>query len=109
ALQGSYLSDAVSGFFQNGGVTCYVVPAALGDDRQAAMKNDGTASFNREGALKRAIESLAPVTDLDLVAVPDAMTLKISDTAWDIAGIIRLQKEMLQHCEKHVGRLAILD
>jgi phage tail sheath protein FI len=108
-LQGSYLADAVTGFFQNGGVTCFVVLADLGDDRQAAMKNDATTSFKREGALKKALESLAPVTDLDLVAMPDAMTLKTSDTVWDVAGIIRLQKEVLQHCEKHRGRLAILD
>ena len=106
---GSYLADAVTGFFQNGGVRCYVVAADLGDNAEKAMHNDPTSSFVREEALKKALESLAPVTDIDLIAVPDAMTLKTSDTVWDVGGIIRVQRQMLQHCEKHGGRLAILD
>jgi hypothetical protein len=86
-----------------------VVPAEFGDDRQAAMKNDASASFNREGALKKALESLALVaTDLDLVAVP-------RDDSQDFGyGVGRCRHHPAtaegdaSTSEKHGGRLALL-
>ncbi len=89
-LPGGYLSEAIIGFFENGGTHCYVVRA------------DPDAQ-NLETALKDALESLAPLDDLDLVAVPDAMTLADSDA------IIRVQQAVLKHCGTHGDRLAILD
>jgi Phage tail sheath protein FI len=91
----SFLADAVAGFFLNGGSRCYLAVAEPGADREAALIN--------------ALASLAPVTDLDLIAVPDAMTLRRADDKTDKDAIVRLQTEMLQHAETYGGRLAILD
>src|SRR3982750_1522452 len=56
----SYLADAVAGFFQNGGRRCYVACARLNSPDSDARKE----------ALIEALKSLAPVTDIDLVAIP---------------------------------------
>lgn len=84
---GSYLPEVVAGFFTNGGVRCYLVGAAAGD---------------REKSLKDALELLAPLDDLDLVAVPDAMTLPED-------GARRVQSAAIAHCGRHGNRFAILD
>lgn len=86
---GSYLADAVAGFFANGGVRCYVVGAAANGDREAALKD--------------ALEQLGPLADLDLVAVPDALTLPDKDAAR------RVQSAAIAHCSRHGDRFAILD
>jgi len=54
-----YLLEAVTGFFANGGTRCYVVRA---DSNQEP-----------KSALEAALSSLAPLKDLDLLAVPDAI------------------------------------
>lgn len=85
--EGSYLADAVHGFFSNGGARCYV-----------AVAGDNAA------AVEKALSSLAPLTDLDLIAAPDAMMLLP-----DVAAVKRVQIEMLKHCLEHGNRFAILD
>jgi phage tail sheath protein FI len=90
---GSYLGDAVNGFFLNGGARCYVVSAAIADNADTASK---------ESALIGALQRLAPLTDLDLIAIPDAMTLEAESAK-------RVQSEMLRHCEVNGNRMAILD
>jgi phage tail sheath protein FI len=87
----SYLADTVSGFFLNGGALCYVVFAEWSNDAET-----------REEALTAALRRLAPLTDLDLVAFPDAMIL-------DENSAIRAQAQVLQHCAVNGGRFAILD
>ncbi|MBW4631800.1 MAG: phage tail sheath subtilisin-like domain-containing protein [Iphinoe sp. HA4291-MV1] len=89
STSGSYLTDAITGFFENGGTRCYVV----------------CADFNQkpEDALKNALKYLEPLNDLDLVAIPDAMTLTEPDA------IIRVQQATLSHCAKLGDRIAILD
>jgi phage tail sheath protein FI len=87
----SYLADTVNGFFNNGGVRCYVAPADPDPDK------------DREASLRSALEMLGPLQDLDLVAVPDAMLLL------DREAVLRLQQAVLQHCAGHGDRLAILD
>jgi len=89
--ESSYLADAVHGFFENGGARCYVAVAGL------------TAGEN-EKALEKALDSLSPLTDLDLIAAPDAMML-----LRDAEAVKRVQIEMLKHCEEHGSRFAILD
>lgn len=84
----SYLAVAVAGFFANGGVRCYVSGAP--------------ATGDREEALKGALDTLGPLTDLDLVAVPDAVTLPD-------AGALRVQHAAIAHCSDHGNRFAILD
>jgi phage tail sheath protein FI len=90
---GSYLGEAVNGFFLNGGARCYVV---------SAMIDDGADGATKESALIEALETLSPLTDLDLIAVPDAMTLEAGSAK-------RVQSEMLRHCEANGNRFAILD
>ena len=54
----SFLLDAVAGFFDNGGTRCYVVAADSGSDPVQGLVD--------------AVAALAPLEDMDLVAVPDA-------------------------------------
>lgn len=91
AQPGSFLADAVAGFFDNGGTRCYVASA------------DGGPSTDPAAALAAAVSSLGPLTDLDLVAIPDAMTLA------DDATREQVQRQVLEHCAQHGDRLAILD
>jgi hypothetical protein len=90
-----YLAEAVAGFFDNGGTRCYVVRADSSSDPEIALKN--------------AVDALAPLTDLDLVAIPDAMTLRLADKRPDAGSITRVQTHALEHCAKLGTRLAILD
>jgi phage tail sheath protein FI len=97
---GSYLAEAVNGFFLNGGVRCYVVCAAIEDNADTESK---------EEALNQALRALSTVTDLDLIVVPDAMTLSNPDATPAVEAIKRVQSEMLKHCEVNGNRMAILD
>ena len=90
-----YLMDAVTGFFDNGGVRCYIVPVDPGQ-----QQIDG---------LIKAIDALAPLDDIDLVAVPDAVALRTEAQAIDKDGILRVQGEVLSHCARQANRFAILD
>lgn len=91
----SYLADTITGFFDNGGVRCYVVRANPSGDRAAALQN--------------ALAPLAALHDLDLVAVPDAMSLRLADGQPEVAAIVQVQRQMLTHCAEQGDRLAILD
>lgn len=88
AVEG-YLAAAVAGFFANGGQRCYVVGADAGGDRAAT--------------LIAATARLAPIEDLDLVAIPDAMCLD------DPSARLRVQEALVDHCRKAGNRFAILD
>lgn len=91
-LPTGYLTDAVSGFFENGGSRCYLARADAVD---------------RTG-LEEAIARLTTLTDLDLVAVPDAMTLQ-AEGQLDRAAVIQVQQQAIAHCGNQGDRLAILD
>ena len=104
---GGFLAAAVEGFFLNGGVRCYVARA------DACETTDEQVS-----AMKDALDALAPLDDLDLVAVPDAMTFNLStgDPSKDAtnpvpnaAAILAVQLHALKHCAENLGRFAILD
>jgi len=97
---GSYLAEAVNGFFLNGGSRCYVVCAGIEDKADTGSK---------EKALKEALQALSTLTDLDLIAIPDAMTLRDTNGLFDGGSIKGVQEEMLKHCEVNGNRLAILD
>lgn len=88
SLGKSYLADAVAGFFANGGLRCYVVGAGVPD--------------LGEPGLTQALKKLEPLAEVDLVAVPDAMTLSSADAR-------RVQQEAIQHCTTLGNRFAILD
>jgi uncharacterized protein len=100
-----YLADAVAGFFQNGGLHCYIACARLDPAPSDAQIAD---------RLIEALDALAPLTDIDLVAIPDAMMIcwlnaKNKDAQVKIEAISRIQIAVLRHCELNAGRLAILD
>ncbi len=97
---GRYLAAAVAGFFQNGGKRCYVACAQFDPARSDAERAD---------ALIEALDYLAPLTDIDLIAIPDAMTFYWSSAKDKTKVIDRIQMVMLHHCEVNSGRLAILD
>ncbi len=85
----TFVPAAVAGFFANGGVRCHVVgagPSAGGADQ-----------------LEKALGALGPVTELDLVAIPDAMTLA------DPGDRLGTQKAAIAHCAGQGDRFAILD
>jgi uncharacterized protein len=108
-----FLRDAVAAFFDNGGERCYVAGTT---GRDAA-------------ALEAAIDTLASVADLDLVAVPDAMLLAeffarligvtgliaipvVSEPVARLLGreaILRVQRHAVAHCAAHGDRFVILD
>ncbi|MEW6733661.1 MAG: phage tail sheath subtilisin-like domain-containing protein, partial [Acidobacteriota bacterium] len=90
-----FLAQAVSGFFLNGGEQCYVVGVKRGD--------------NPVKALTTAMQSLLPVQDFDLLAIPDAMALRLTDNILDEDAIIGLQNSMLSYCQLRGGTMAILD
>jgi uncharacterized protein len=110
-----YLTEAIIGFFENGGTLCYVVRA--------------DPAKNPQKALIEAINTLDVLTDIDLVVIPDAMSLlpKLPDdpmrSATDVITldewqrqakeaeprVISVQQAVIQHCEKHGDRFAILD
>lgn len=88
-----YLAEAVSGFFANGGVRCYV----------ACVIRPDTAMEQKE-TLQKAVESLLPLHDLDLIAVPDAVSLPEADLYK-----LQLQAWLLTHCAEQGDRFALLD
>jgi phage tail sheath protein FI len=92
---GTYLADAVHGFFSNGGARCYVVVAGYRE-----RDTDGS----NEKTFRKALDSLASLTDLDVIAAPDVMMLLPAAEA-----VKRMQIEMLKHCQEHGNRFAILD
>ena len=92
---GSFLGEAVRGFFDNGGERCVVVPWALEGDIAAATPEQWAASL--EACLAR----LEGVEDVDLVCAPDAARAGASTA--------QLQCRILKHCEKMRNRFAILD
>jgi len=100
---GGYLADAVNGFFLNGGVSCYVVCAPL-----SAARNGS----ENEKALTQALEALSPLTDLDLIAVPDVMMLTLPEGGLDsdaVNRVQRVQSVLLGFCRLHGNCFAILD
>jgi Bacteriophage tail sheath protein len=114
SLPGSYLADAVAGFFLNGGKRCFVVVVGMKSEYP-------DPAGSRQKAWRAALDLLAPLDALDLIAVPDCMTLRESSLAddpalpdliegkFDLDAIADLQKDVLEHCRAHAGRMAILD
>ncbi|MDB9327573.1 phage tail sheath subtilisin-like domain-containing protein [Nodularia spumigena CS-590/02] len=108
-----YLKASVIGFFDNGGTCCYVAFADL--------------TIEKQETLEKAIKALALLTDIDLMAIPDAMYLLpllpddpirkevITLVQWQeqankaVPEVIKLQRSLMQHCTDQGDRFAILD
>ncbi len=90
ALEGSYLADAVHGFFQNGGTRCYVL--SLGNSVDSFILD----------SLQDGLNVLQDMDTVDLVCAPDIMLKSLAE-------VVLMQTEVLLHCEKMNDRFAILD
>ncbi len=82
---GSHLAAAVEGFFANGGQECLVVRLAEGGD-----------------SLQGGLAAIRPRQDLDLVCAPDVFANGLETG-------LRLQSEILAHCDAAGDRIALLD
>jgi len=81
----NYLIHAVRGFFDNGGLLCYVLPL------EAVTRQK----------IGEALAALKSWDEIDLICAPDIMKTSESVTA--------LQQLLLDHCDKTDDRFAILD
>lgn len=92
---GGFLAYAVRGFFENGGLLCYVVRLDSG-----ATPLDG---------LRSGLAALQPVDPVDLICAPDIMISASLVSTLDIGAVTVLQAEVLADCQRTGGRFAILD
>jgi phage tail sheath protein FI len=99
----AYLEHAVTGFFDNGGDYCYAV----------GVRADATQAAAAAGALIKGLQSTSSLSDVDLIAVPDAVALGQTASAGSVtvneAAVRSLQLAMIQHCTEQATRLALLD
>jgi len=94
-LEDGYLGYAVRGFFENGGLLCYVVRL---DDR-----------LDRQVAHQRGLEAARPLDAVDLVCAPDVMRPARDGLLPDPPAIAAMQRAILDHCAGLGDRFAILD
>ncbi len=90
-----FLAYAVRGFFENGGLLCYVV------------RLDGTAT--PLAALRDGLAALTETAAVDLLCAPDIMPAPSTSEPPDVAAVTALQAELLADCQHTGGRFAILD
>ncbi len=90
-----FLAYAVRGFFENGGLLCYVV------------RLDGTAT--PLAALRHGLAALTETAAVDLLCAPDIMPAPSTSEPPDVAAVTALQAELLADCQRTGGRFAILD
>jgi uncharacterized protein len=90
-----FLAYAVRGFFENGGLLCYVV------------RLDGTAT--PLAALRDGLTALEATAAVDLLCAPDIMPPPSPSVPPDVAAVTALQAELLADCQRTGGRFAILD
>ncbi|MFF5112053.1 phage tail sheath family protein [Streptosporangium sp. NPDC000509] len=90
-----FLGHAVRGFFENGGLLCYVVPL----DKRATPLT----------ALRGGLTALHDVDAVDLVCAPDIMAPAGLTGTPDVEAVTALQAEVLADCRRTGGRFAILD
>lgn len=95
----AYLGHAINGFFDNGGGYCYVVAikAGLGDALASAAR------------LIEALDLTRALTDVDLLAIPDAHALVDTGGASIEQLVLQVQRAMIQHSIDSGTRCAILD
>ena len=95
----AYLGHAVNGFFDNGGSYCYVV---------ALRTSATTPAATLAARLTSALNLTTALTDVDLVAIPDAHAL-VDGTGVLEPLVIQVQKAMIEHCTAMGTRCAVLD
>ena len=105
AREGSFIPEAVRGFFENGGEQCYVVPL---EDSDA---DPPRSTFE---ALETALHATEELNTIDLVCAPDifdesSRRFAPQDPEEFFALYTQMQQTMVQHCADVGGRFAILD
>lgn len=90
-LAGGYLATAVQGFFENGGQVCYVVRLDEGNTLTSLV------------SLRQGLTAVSALDNIDLICAPDIVRSK------ELAGVLALQTELLNHCQRLGDRFAILD
>jgi phage tail sheath protein FI len=84
----------VRGFFENGGLLCYV------------LRLDEPTSVR---ALRNGLAALEALDDVDLVCAPDVMGSASMTADQDLSPFLALQHQILDHCQRRGDRFAILD
>lgn len=90
-----FLAYAVRGFFENGGLLCYVV------------RLDETATPLE--ALGNGLTALQATAAVDLLCAPDIVPPPSPSGPPDVAAVTDLQVALLADCQRTGGRFAILD
>jgi hypothetical protein len=89
-LEGTFLTDAVRGFYLNGGAVCYVLRLDPGLDAFTAFAT--------------ALGTVNRLDEVDLIGAPDPMLPPQSDDV-----VLSLQRRLVEFCELDHRRLALLD
>ncbi len=92
-VQDGFLAYSIRGFFENGGQRCYAV-----------RLDDGRLPDESTQALRSGLQAIDHLTSVDLVGAPDIMSLPDEN-----GQRIKLQAEVLKHCDDVGDRVAILD
>lgn len=103
---GGFTAQAVRGFFESGGVDCYVVNVSPEDGRPLEPDDFIGAS----GTSPRGLRALEDVEEVDLVIAPDLMACYEKEYGFDtLDEIYAVQRAIVDHCERQQDRFAILD
>lgn len=89
------LARAVRGFFENGGLMCYV------------LRLDETIS-SPLNSLRAGLNAVSAMESIDLVCAPDIVA-PYTEAAPNLEAVFALQTEVLNHCHRLGDRFAILD
>jgi len=77
------------------------------------VRADASQAAAAANALIKGLQSTSSLSDVDLIAVPDAVALGLTATTGSITvnetAVRSLQLAMIQHCTEQVTRLALLD
>lgn len=92
---GGFLAYAVRGFFENGGLLCYVIRL---DD-----------ALNETAALRAGLTAVAALDDADLLCAPDVVRPSNLLPAQQLAAIAARQQLLLETCRLRGDCFAILD
>jgi hypothetical protein len=101
-----YLAYAVRGFFENGGLLCYVQIVCYQDAGPDKEQGQNTTAVK---AVRAGLRNLKAYDDFDLVCVPDIMWPRQAEADLDKDEVESMQRAMLDHCAKQGDRFAILD
>ncbi len=89
-----FLTEAVQGFFTNGGERCYVLLLPTADPSESTLTI---------ASLHHGLQIIESLEEIDLVCVPDIMQTR------SLTAILNLQALVLEHCDQLGDRFAILD